>query len=198
MNAATAERRPSTEQISGLVERVTSHSDESGFCAFTFLGFTHFCGKRRSNGAFTVWRKTAKKRMVAKLHAIKAELRLRMHEPAAEVGAWLRKVVTGYYQYHAVPGNIDRLSVFGQRLRRLWWITLRRRSQQPVTRDRVTRIATHWIPAPRVLHPYPVLRFLATHPRWEPYALTHPYGSVRGAVSERPSLPRHLTQHLAT
>jgi hypothetical protein len=85
--------------------------------------------------------------------------------------AWLRKVVTGYYQYHAVPGNIDRLSVFGQRLRRLWWITLRRRSQQPVQWDRVTRIFTHWIPAPCVLHPYPVIRFLATHPRWEPYAL---------------------------
>jgi RNA-directed DNA polymerase len=34
---------------------------------FTFLGFTHSCGKRRSNGAFIVWRKTAKKRMVAKL-----------------------------------------------------------------------------------------------------------------------------------
>jgi hypothetical protein len=50
---------------------------------FTFLGFTHLCGKRRSNGAFTVGRKTAKKRMVAKLHAIKAELRLRMHEPVA-------------------------------------------------------------------------------------------------------------------
>ena len=50
---------------------------------FTFLGFTHFCGKRRSNGSFTVWRKTAKKRMVAKLHAIKAELRQRMHEPVA-------------------------------------------------------------------------------------------------------------------
>ena len=26
------ERRPSTEQISGLIERVTFHSDESGFC----------------------------------------------------------------------------------------------------------------------------------------------------------------------
>src|SRR5262249_60502680 len=73
---------------------------------FTFLGFTHFCGKRRSNGAFTVWRKTAKKRMVAKLHAIKAELRRRMHEPVAVVGEWLRKVVTGYYRYQAIPGNI--------------------------------------------------------------------------------------------
>jgi group II intron reverse transcriptase/maturase len=151
---------------------------------FTFLGFTHFCGKRRSNGAFTVWRKTAKKRMVAKLHAIKAALRLRRHEPVAEVGAWLRKVVTGYYQYHAVPGNIDQLSVFGQRLRRLWWLALRRRSQQPVKWARVTRIFTHWLPAPRVLHPYPVVRFLATHPRWEPYALKRSYGSVRGALSE--------------
>jgi len=97
---------------------------------FTFLGFTHYCGKLRSNGAFTVWRKTAKKRMVAKLQAMKAELRRRMHEPVADVGAWLRKVVNGYYRYHAVPGNIDRLSVFGQRLRRLWWLILRRRSQR--------------------------------------------------------------------
>ena len=32
MNAASPERRPSTEQISGLIERVTFHSDESGFC----------------------------------------------------------------------------------------------------------------------------------------------------------------------
>ena len=39
---------------------------------FTFLGFTHYCGKRRSDGSFIVWRKTARKRMVAKLRAIKA------------------------------------------------------------------------------------------------------------------------------
>jgi exodeoxyribonuclease V alpha subunit len=32
MNAATPERRATTEQISGLIERVTFHSDESGFC----------------------------------------------------------------------------------------------------------------------------------------------------------------------
>jgi exodeoxyribonuclease V alpha subunit len=32
MNAATPERRHATEQISGLIERVTFHNDESGFC----------------------------------------------------------------------------------------------------------------------------------------------------------------------
>jgi group II intron reverse transcriptase/maturase len=38
---------------------------------FTFLGFTHFCGQL-TTGPFIVWRITAKKRMVAKLKAIKA------------------------------------------------------------------------------------------------------------------------------
>src|SRR6266540_2383165 len=97
---------------------------------FTFLGFTHYCGKRRSNGSFIVWRETAKKRMVAKLHAIKAELRRRKHEPSALVGEWLKKVTLGYYQYHAVPGNLDRLRVFMHRLRRLWRAILVRRSQR--------------------------------------------------------------------
>src|SRR5437879_12759102 len=32
MNAATPERRPATEEISGLIERVTFHNDDSGFC----------------------------------------------------------------------------------------------------------------------------------------------------------------------
>jgi RNA-directed DNA polymerase len=44
---------------------------------FTFLGFTHFCGNLTSSGAFNVWRLTAKKRMVAKLNVIKAELQHR-------------------------------------------------------------------------------------------------------------------------
>jgi len=138
---------------------------------FTFLGFTHYCGTRQSNGAFTVWRKTAKKRMVAKLRFIKAELRYRMHEPVASVGEWLHKVILGYYRYHAVPGNTDRLRVFGQRVRRLWRLTLGRRSQKGMLPwDRLAPIFDRWIPVPRVLHPYPTERFLATHPRWEPYA----------------------------
>jgi len=137
---------------------------------FTFLGFTHFCGKRQ-NGAFIVWRVTAKKRMAAKLRAVKAELRRRMHEPVALVGEWLRRVTVGYYRYYAVPGNIVRLHVFAQRLRRLWRLVLGRRSQRGrAIWDRLTPIFERWIPEPRILHPYPLERFVATHPRWEPYA----------------------------
>jgi exodeoxyribonuclease V alpha subunit len=32
MSAASPERTPSTEQISGLIERVTFHNEENGFC----------------------------------------------------------------------------------------------------------------------------------------------------------------------
>jgi RNA-directed DNA polymerase len=138
---------------------------------FTFLGFTHYCGKRRNTGTFIVRRKTAKKRMAAKLRLIKAELRYRMHEPVASVGEWVQKVVSGYYRYHAVPGNLDQLRDFAQRLRHLWYRVLCRRSQKGMLPwDRLTPIFDRWIPKPRILHPYPMQRFVATHPRWEPYA----------------------------
>ena len=81
-------------------------------------------------GIFTVGRITAKKRMVAKLKAIKVELQRRMHDRMPEVGAWLRKVVLGYYQYHAVPGNTTQLRIFKLRVCRLWQSVLVRRSQR--------------------------------------------------------------------
>jgi RNA-directed DNA polymerase len=138
---------------------------------FTFLGFTHYCGKLRSTGAFTVWRETAKKRMAAKLQAIKSELSRRRHEPPASAGEWLHKVVLGYYQYHAVPGNLPRLKVFAQRLRRLWRSVLVRRSQRgSLPWARLQRLFDRWIPPPRVLHPHPMQRFDAIHPRRKPYA----------------------------
>jgi RNA-directed DNA polymerase len=70
---------------------------------FDFLGFTHICGKNGKTGCFVVNRKTVKKRMRAKLQALKEELRQRMHEPIVETGKWLKTVVRGYYQYHAIP-----------------------------------------------------------------------------------------------
>jgi hypothetical protein len=72
---------------------------------FTFLEFIHQCGTS-PRGLFMVWRQTANKRMVAKLKQIKQKLRRRMHEPMEQIGAWLRSVSQGFYQYHAVPGNL--------------------------------------------------------------------------------------------
>jgi group II intron reverse transcriptase/maturase len=132
---------------------------------FVFLGFTHHCGHLRSSGAFTVWRITATKRMVAKLKAIKAELQRRKHHRTREVGEWLRKVVTGYYQYHAVPGNSSQLYSFRHRVCRLWRSILVRRSQRAQVRwERLAPLLAWWIPLPRILHPHPNDRFYATHP----------------------------------
>jgi RNA-directed DNA polymerase len=132
---------------------------------FNFLGFTHFCGQRHKTETFTVWRITAKKRMVAKLKAIKAELQRRKHDRTSQTGAWLRSVVNGYFQYHAVPGNIDQLRLFRQRVNRLWRGVLIRRSQRARKKwEKFTPVFDKWIPTPRVLHPYPEVRFYAIHP----------------------------------
>ena len=132
---------------------------------FTFLGFTHQCGTS-PRGLFMVWRQTANKRMVAKLKQIKQTLRRRMHEPLNQIGAWLRSVSQGFYQYHAVPGNLRAMNAFRHRLRRMWRSTLRHRSQRPnVSWERLAPLFDRWLPAPRVLHPYPDARFDATHPR---------------------------------
>jgi group II intron reverse transcriptase/maturase len=132
---------------------------------FTFLGFVHRCGTS-SRGLFVVWRQTANKRMVAKLKQIKQTLRRRMHEPLNQIGAWLRSVLQGFYQYHAVPGNLRTMSIFRYRLKRLWRSTLRHRSQRPnVGWVHIGPLFDRWLPTPRVLHPYPAKRFDATHPR---------------------------------
>jgi hypothetical protein len=104
--------------------------------------------------------------MVAKLHVLKAELIRRKHEPIAQVGEWLTKVVQGYYQYHAVPGNLNQHSAFRYRLCRLWRRVLNRRSQRGEKPwQRLYPLLERWIPFPRVLHPYPQVRFDARHPR---------------------------------
>ena len=78
---------------------------------FNFLGFTFICGKSR-RGKFQIKRKTRRDRMRAKLQEIKEELRRRMHQPIPEQGKWLKQVVTGYFDYHAVPTNSPALHAF--------------------------------------------------------------------------------------
>ena len=89
-----------------------------------------------------------------------------MHEPVATTGKWLTSVVQGYFNYYAVPGNTDSLGLFRSRVTRLWRKVLIRRSQRHYLNwARMRRLAERWIPSPRVLHPYPGVRFDAIHPR---------------------------------
>jgi group II intron reverse transcriptase/maturase len=137
---------------------------------FNFLGFTHICG-RSLRGGFQLIRKSRRDRMRAKLAEVKVELKRRMHDSIPDQGKWLRQVVSGFFAYHAVPTNSKSLDAFRYHVVNLWRRTLRYRSQKDRTRwDRIARIADAWLPLPRVLHPWPGVRFAAKYPRWEPGA----------------------------
>jgi RNA-directed DNA polymerase len=150
---------------------------------FNFLGFTHVCGKTRS-GRFALRRTTMGKRVRAKLREVKDQLRRRMHRLVPEVGRWLGSVVRGHLAYYAVPGNIKAVTAFCEQVKRYWFWMLRRRSQRTrMTWERMHRLVDRWLPTPRVLHPYPDVRFDARHPRQEPSAVVPHAGICAGGRS---------------
>ena len=131
---------------------------------FNFLGFTHICGKNHETGNFMVLRKTMGKRMAAKLKEVRQKLRRRMHQSTKDTVEWLQSVVRGYFQYHAVPRNEERLKAFRHEVLRMWWWQLRRRSQRTRwTWRRFQEKLGYLLPAVEILHPYPDVRFAWKH-----------------------------------
>ena len=126
---------------------------------FDFLGFTHYCGVTR-NGKFKVVRITMRQRLTAKLHEVKRELRKRMHASLPLQGRWLASVVRGYFNYHAIPDNWQANETFRSQVARLWFRTLKRRSQRTsLTWGHMKPILKRWLPPVRILHPWPSDRF---------------------------------------
>ncbi len=127
---------------------------------FEFLGFTHICAETHLKHKFVVKRHTSKKRMRATLQAIKVELMKRRHAPVVQTGKWLNRVVRGYFNYHAVPGNLKILSSFKREVSLNWLKSLRRRSQRSrMTWDRFATLVNLFIPPLRRVHGYPYERF---------------------------------------
>ncbi len=130
--------------------------------SFNFLGFTHSCGKTRKGG-FTVLRHTMRKRWQAKLKAVKAQLKARMHDPIPEVGKYLRAVVLGHVRYYGVPRNGPAIIAFRRAVGLVWWRVLRRRSQgNHLPWRRMWPLLTAWLPPARICHPYPSQRLRVT------------------------------------
>jgi hypothetical protein len=81
-------------------------------------------------------------------------------------GQWLGLVVQGYFNYHAVPGNRRTLGTFRRRVLWLWRRQLRlRRQKTRMNWQRLGGLIQRWIPPQRILHPFPSVRFDATHPK---------------------------------
>jgi len=126
---------------------------------FDFLGFTHCCSKTRQ-GYFKILRLTIKKRLRATLAAIREKLKRKRHDPVGQVGAWLTRVLRGYFNYHAVPDNLKRLAGLRLEVCRAWLKQLRRRGQKhKMTWALFGRLAEQYLPHPRQVHPYPSVRF---------------------------------------
>ena len=89
-----------------------------------------------------------------------------MHQSIPEQGKWLKQVVTGYFNYHAVPTNRRALVAFRTEITKGWrWILKRRSQKGDLTWDRIKKLADDWLPTPRILHPWPNQRFAVKHPR---------------------------------
>jgi RNA-directed DNA polymerase len=135
---------------------------------FEFLGFTHVCAKDK-HGRFKLKRTTSKKKMRAKLKSVKTEMMRRRDYPIPDQGRWLASVVRGHYRYYAVPDNSEALHGFRRRVTRHWRRALSRRSQKGrMTWQQIHNLADRWLPQPRILHPWPNVRFDANTRRRSP------------------------------
>ena len=100
----------------------------------------------------------------AKLAKLKAELARRRHDAVPDQGRWLASVINGHMNYYAVPGNGKAIRTFREEATRFWRMALRRRSQKTrLTWERMERLARHWLPRPRTVHPFPEQRFAARY-----------------------------------
>lgn len=122
---------------------------------FDFLGFTFICGETQ-NGRFVVKRQTRRKKIRSKLVELRKTLRKRMHEKIPVIGQWLRVVLLGHYRYFGVHYNYPCMSAYRHFVSRLWYKTLRRRSQRHrMNWERMLVHINRWLPRPRIYHPYP-------------------------------------------
>ena len=97
---------------------------------FTFLGFTHYCGKTR-NGYFKLKRRTSRKKMSQSLRRFSewsniARRRMRKGEMLRSA----RRRVEGYLNYYAITDNSNRCHYYVHRVRRILFKRLNRKSQR--------------------------------------------------------------------
>ena len=98
---------------------------------FSFLGFTFFCSKDRTQSRFRVKVKSDRKKTIAKLKKLNIWLKeqrhkLKVHELIDKINQKLR----GYYNYYAVTDNLKNVSTFRYQVVRLLFKWLNRRSQR--------------------------------------------------------------------
>ena len=125
--------------LSDIIREELEGDEPAQFGVLSLVDDTHSAAK-------LVLRKTIRQRLSAKLRELKEELRRRWHLPVPDLGKWLRSIVQGYFNYHAVPGNLVSLRSFRLQVIRRWFRALRRRSQRSrMTWPRIEALANRWL-----------------------------------------------------
>jgi group II intron reverse transcriptase/maturase len=124
---------------------------------FDFLGLTHICSVSRGTGKYFILRRPSRKKVRQKLAEIYQHLQRIRHLPIPLQGQWLHSVFQGQLNYYAVPGSAESLATLRKALAKLWLKALRRRSQKGkrLRWDQFSKIADHWLPEVKIVHPYP-------------------------------------------
>jgi len=119
---------------------------------FTFLGFTHYCGKTKQ-GYFKVKRRTSRKKLGQSLReftdwAKKARCVMRKGEMLRRA----RSRVIGHLSYYAITDNLERCSYYVYRATRILFKWLNRKSQRKAYTWEGFNQALAWAnwPKPRV------------------------------------------------
>jgi len=97
---------------------------------FTFLGFTHYCGKTK-NGYFKVKRRTSRKKLGQSLRKF-TDWAKKVHGVLRK-GEMLRAArtrVVGYLNYYAITDNLERCHYYVYRIKRILFKWLNRKSQR--------------------------------------------------------------------
>jgi group II intron reverse transcriptase/maturase len=119
---------------------------------FTFLGFTHYCGKTKE-GYFKVKRRTSRKKLGQSLR--KFTDWARKVRPVLKKGEMLRQArtrVVGHLSYYAITDNLERCSYYVYRATRILFKWLNRKSQRKAYTWERFEQALAWAnwPQPRV------------------------------------------------
>ena len=97
---------------------------------FTFLGFTHYCGKTK-NGHFKVKRRTSRKKLGQSLSKFKDwAKKSRSVLSKGEMIRAARIRVIGHLSYYAIMDNLERCSYYVYRATRILFKWLNRKSQR--------------------------------------------------------------------
>ena len=117
---------------------------------FTFLGFTHYCGKTKE-GYFKVKRRTSRKKFGLSIGAFTDwASRMRSVLSKGEMLRQAKRRVAGYLNYYAITDNTKRCSTYLYHVSRILFKWLNRKSQRKAYTWKGYLHALQWVGWPKV------------------------------------------------